>query len=472
MTCLPVVCPRPVALVVMVAVGVFASASVGCSGPDYEGATVYVDANKGNDGNDGLAPTEAFRTITRAAELVSGGGQIVIAEGEYSGATGERFPLVIRSKVAVVRGAGAGRTVIVDEVGASSSVLESFGGKELSAFTLERRGDSPCPDCAVLSLDGRVVLSQDGRSDEPRRSVSVADVALVSSQPLSWALWADDGNHRVMQTELRNVVIDGKGKARGMGFSRLDAVSVNGASVTAVVTPALYVSEVAAFSGSALMLSGTSVGRGLDSGGLTASLVEIAPATGGSVTSAARVADSTLTMVLAGEHSNEFGMALRARTAVLVERTLIDMAGTAKGRGVVGQGPLELRALTVVGAEVGVGAAAGLLMRDSVFRTQSRAAVVLTSKAGVSHDLGTEADPGRNRFSLANDANADVVVSRDSADPSAGPDVTAFGNTWSMNRAFCTSSTDWPRVEAGKFQVIVVPRAGAVVRDGAERCSP
>src|SRR6478672_6851149 len=75
--------------------------------------TVYVSA-AGSDSNDGSSGAP-FRTITHALAAVdvsSGSGFIVVAHGHYSAASGETFPLVMKSNVSLYGEMGAKETII------------------------------------------------------------------------------------------------------------------------------------------------------------------------------------------------------------------------------------------------------------------------------------------------------------------------------------------------------------------------
>jgi hypothetical protein len=46
-------------------------------------ATIHVDAATGDDANDGLAPATAVATLTRAAEIVAAGDEVIVGPGVY-----------------------------------------------------------------------------------------------------------------------------------------------------------------------------------------------------------------------------------------------------------------------------------------------------------------------------------------------------------------------------------------------------
>jgi parallel beta-helix repeat protein len=62
--------------------------------------TLYVSASRGNDSGDGTQRAP-LRTITRALKLAEPDTVILLAPGTYSAATGEVFPLILRSGVTV-----------------------------------------------------------------------------------------------------------------------------------------------------------------------------------------------------------------------------------------------------------------------------------------------------------------------------------------------------------------------------------
>lgn len=84
-----------------------------------ENVIIYVDPQIGNDSSDGGTIDTPLKTITQALKVARPNTTISLVPGNYSEATGETFPLIIKSNVTLegVPG-GQGRSVIIEGGGA------------------------------------------------------------------------------------------------------------------------------------------------------------------------------------------------------------------------------------------------------------------------------------------------------------------------------------------------------------------
>ena len=98
-------------------------------------ATFYVDPGRGNDTNNGtrLSPV---RTITQALKLVDSSAVIHLVSGTYNQASGEVFPLIIKSEVIVVGNeATKGRGIVIS--GGGMFYSQKFGRQNTTLLLLK-----------------------------------------------------------------------------------------------------------------------------------------------------------------------------------------------------------------------------------------------------------------------------------------------------------------------------------------------
>ncbi len=94
---------------------------------------IHVNATTGDDGNDGISPETAFKTITHALTVAQEGSRIHLAAGLYNNANGESFPLRVNTHWIEIRGVGAEDTVIRRSALPNAQVLifEAVGPRSL-----------------------------------------------------------------------------------------------------------------------------------------------------------------------------------------------------------------------------------------------------------------------------------------------------------------------------------------------------
>ena len=107
------------ALVLSLGIVVLPMASPVAASP---GTTYYVNAATGDDGNTGLSPDQAWKTITHAVNTVPAGGSLAdpniiqVAAGTYNNTTnGEIFAITFDNTYVKLSGAGAATTTIDGE---------------------------------------------------------------------------------------------------------------------------------------------------------------------------------------------------------------------------------------------------------------------------------------------------------------------------------------------------------------------
>ena len=139
--------------------------AAGLSAAAMSNITLYVDAVAGDDGaNDGLAPDQAFKTISMALSRAIAGTTIHVAAGTYDPALGEQFPLVLNQMNLSLLGTNVATTVL--DAANVQRVCEAInrGTVRLEALTLKRGYLSPGPSMngygAAAYLNGcRVTLT-------------------------------------------------------------------------------------------------------------------------------------------------------------------------------------------------------------------------------------------------------------------------------------------------------------------------
>jgi parallel beta-helix repeat protein len=122
--------------------------------------SIYVNVTTGDDRQDGSA-THPLKTLTTALARSTPGTTLHVAPGQYTAASGERFPLMLGTRLRLV-GSGQGRTVIQggggfthSAVGAASLTCRMAETAQLEAVTLT----NPAPGGMGLWLDaGRAII--------------------------------------------------------------------------------------------------------------------------------------------------------------------------------------------------------------------------------------------------------------------------------------------------------------------------
>lgn len=115
----------------------------------------WVDARFGDDSRSGAHVSLAWRTISYGLATIPADGKrhtLHVAPGTYSAATGESFPIVLRSDVALVSEEGPARTFVVGDP--TESVLEHGA---LAAEPLEVQGLDVSGGSTGILLDGGYV---------------------------------------------------------------------------------------------------------------------------------------------------------------------------------------------------------------------------------------------------------------------------------------------------------------------------
>jgi hypothetical protein len=435
---------------------------VGC-GVDDSGGVFYVNSATGNNSNSGRSPGSAFKTVTHALNFARGGAQIVIAEGVYSAATGETFPLKASEEISAISGAGPSLTTLLDDTEGEGAVLGSSGPKEIRGLTLKRESQRSCDSCSGMSLSvrsgGKVVL---------------ADLAFVVAQPNAWALRSEgdrDAERASIGTvEARSLVVDGKGVGRGLAFFRFGAATLATTTIQAVVTPALFVYDVASFDGSELTMGAAQTGRDPETGGNAASI----KFSKDSNTGRATLRDVTMTFAPPMDAAFPLGIEQKFGTELVLERARLDLSAVPRGAGLRSSAPAQLRGVVILGGRTGGAFSRGLVMRDSTLQGQSRVGIIISSPhPDTAYDLGTEADPGHNKFATAGAALADLALERGTDIRFTRPvNVPAVGNVWSDLRTTCYAAVEFSDAPAGKHQIVVETAAGAVMHAPGQSCKP
>jgi len=436
---------------------------VGC-GVDDSGGVFYVSSATGNNSNSGRSPGSAFKTVTHALNFARGGAQIVIAEGVYSAATGETFPLKASEEISAISGAGPSLTTLLDDTGGEGAVLGSWGPKEIRGLTLKRESQRSCDSCSGVSLSvrsgGKVVL---------------ADLAFVVAQPNAWALRSegdrDAARASIGTVEARSLVVDGKGVGHGLAFFRFGAATLATTTIQAVVTPALFVYDVTSFDGSQLTMGAAQTGRDPETGGNAASI----KFSKDSNTGRATLRDVTMTFAPPTDDAAfPLGIEQKFGTELVLERARLDLSAVSRGTGLRSSAPAQLRGVVILGGSTGGAFSRGLVMRDSTLQGQSRVGIIISSPhPDTAYDLGTEADPGHNKFATAGAALADLALLRGADIRFTGAvNVPAVGNVWSDLRTTCHAAAELGDAPAGKHQIVVETAAGAVMHAPGQSCKP
>ena len=105
------------------------------------GATYYVDAATGSDGDTGTSPGTAWKTLTHAAATVPAGTSgtpnlIMVYAGVYDAGNGETFAINFTQDYVSLTGAGTGSTFI-DAGGAATALNIDAAGFAISGFAFE-----------------------------------------------------------------------------------------------------------------------------------------------------------------------------------------------------------------------------------------------------------------------------------------------------------------------------------------------
>jgi parallel beta-helix repeat protein len=99
----------------------------------------YVDPTTGNDANDGSTAATPLRTITRALAIAPENTIVVLAPGTYSAASGEQFPLPMKSGITLQgQPTDRGQNVVISGSGAYLS--RSFARQNITLLGANRAG--------------------------------------------------------------------------------------------------------------------------------------------------------------------------------------------------------------------------------------------------------------------------------------------------------------------------------------------
>jgi len=109
---------------------------------------MYVDPVNGDDSNDGFSWETAVKTITRASQA----SHIHLAEGTFSEATGEVFPIVFTHGLCLLSGQGYEKTII--DAGGSTRIMDcgQVGECTMTGLTIRRKGTVPCSDISGAAI--------------------------------------------------------------------------------------------------------------------------------------------------------------------------------------------------------------------------------------------------------------------------------------------------------------------------------
>ncbi len=104
-----------------------------------ENAIIYVDSQTGNDNSDGGTRNTPLKTITQALKIAEPNTVISLAPGNYNEATGETFPLIIKSNVTLegVPG-GQGQSVVIE--GGGAFISHSAAEQSVTIAAIEDAG--------------------------------------------------------------------------------------------------------------------------------------------------------------------------------------------------------------------------------------------------------------------------------------------------------------------------------------------
>ncbi len=219
------------------------------------GGDLYVSPS-GNDGNDG-SQGQSLRSVTKAVDLARDGSTIHVSAGIYDRmSAGEKFPLVLSNcyDVAII-GEGSATTVLDNkgEQGESVMIADSCNGLTFSGLTFTggcysnatarqaggveiRRSTSVTLDACsvsnntVLFLNGNSGIGPGGMRIERSSGVLVTDStisgnAIANTLSASYGanadgggLWLCGGFVDVVNTRIRNNVVQARGTAYGGGL--------------------------------------------------------------------------------------------------------------------------------------------------------------------------------------------------------------------------------------------------------------
>jgi parallel beta-helix repeat protein len=99
----------------------------------------YVDPSTGNDANDGSSVAAPLRTITRALAIAPENTIVVLAAGTYSAASGEQFPLKMKSGVTLQgQPTDRGQSVVIS--GGGNYLSRSFARQNITLLGANRAG--------------------------------------------------------------------------------------------------------------------------------------------------------------------------------------------------------------------------------------------------------------------------------------------------------------------------------------------
>lgn len=133
---------------------------------------LFVNASNGNDKGNG-SDRAPFQTITQALRVAQANTVILLAPGTYSTATGEVFPLQLKSKV----------TIQGDLGGRGQNILIRGGGWFCG------NPDNYQFQCTMASQNAAIIGTNQG---------GLVGVTVINPQPGGYGLWIESGNTLVM----------------------------------------------------------------------------------------------------------------------------------------------------------------------------------------------------------------------------------------------------------------------------------
>jgi hypothetical protein len=127
-----------------------------CSAPPATTVTLYVSPS-GSDASGNGSAAQPYRTLSTAVSQAPTGATILLADGLYSAASGETFPIDISGRT--VRGQSANGTIVAGTSAALYGLTATSGTTSVSDLTV--RGFGTLPTGANVRILGGTVLLED-----------------------------------------------------------------------------------------------------------------------------------------------------------------------------------------------------------------------------------------------------------------------------------------------------------------------